>query len=527
LLVLIRPRLQSREPTEPPLGILSLAAFIRDRRPSTEVSIIDAYLDDLSPVAIVDDLVKKLPLVVGMTISTQGASEAFDIIRQIRQHNQLKDVPIIAGGSHATALPDECLRHGATVCVVGEGEDTLLELLVALPWGDTIPNVPGVVFYDSLGQVVRSDARDFTPIDRIPLPAFDLVPVGRYTTEIHLDRVKTELAMPIMGSRGCSNNCAFCASSVIWRRHVRRRTPQSVVDEMLLYKQNYGVRQFHFYDDDLFLSNTYLLDLASLLTKTGLNIQFTCQATCRSLLQTPDSTLKRLQEVGLSLLELGIESLDPIVLTNIGKTQDLESIEAASEKLKRLRIDPYPLIMYLNPGETLKTHHFQATRFWEIFGWSDYVRNNYSKPGAFLFDSGASTPFPGTPLYSEVDKHGMLLTRDWQEYDTQNVVFLPHSLLAEVPRLICGEQPSVAREQFGILSTRALRYSPLGNPHLVFDRVWESIDGQRTIQEIGQELLALFQDDKPAKLLVAATIATLVLLVHGHLETAPGFSVEA
>jgi hypothetical protein len=121
----------------------------------------------------------------------------------------------------------------------------------------------------------------------------------------------------------------------------------------------------------------------------------------------------------------------------------------------------------------------------------------------------------------------MLLTRDWQEYDTQNVVFLPHSLLAEVPRLICGEQPSVAREQFGILSTRALRYSPLGNPHLVFDRVWESIDGQRTIQEIGQELLALFQDDKPAKLLVAATIATLVLLVHGHLETAPGFSVEA
>ena len=281
-------------------------------------------------------------------------------------------------------------------------------------------------------------------------------------------------------------------------------------------KNNYNVSQFHFYDDNFLLLPDFAKKFAEKIIATDIDIKFTCQSSCQSIIDIDDEILKVLKESGMSVLEFGIESLNREVLKMINKPDYTNNVYSLTEKLQKHGIDPYPLIMYLAPGETLQNHLNQSKMFLELFSWSDYVKNTYNfREDIFLFNGGACTPFPGTLLFKHLEKYGVLLTHDWQKFNTENIVFIPFSLLSDIPCKNAYDTSQKVKERIIKLHDRALQFNPICNIGEKIDELWKLIDGKKNIKNLSDELyLNCEQEDDLNSLTAFVCISVLVLLLN-------------
>lgn len=516
--VFIKPRSFTHEVIEEPLGILYLASYIRNEIKDVQINIIDAHLEKFTPVEILDELKKISPDFICISTITSGSIEAYKLVNILKQDEETKNVTVIFGGPHPTALPEECLRQGVDFCVIGEGEVTLLELISCLIDGKPFNNLPGIVYKDELNNIEYNPSRELIPnLSDLPYPAFDLIDILKYSTSIHLyPENKNEIAFPIMASRGCPFECIFCCSKTMWRKSVRFRTVESVVNEIIEMYNKYNVSQFHFYDDNFFVNPDFTKTFAEEIIARDINIKFTCQTNCRSFLNADGELINNLKKAGLSVLELGIETLSYDVLKVINKPEYITDIQLLVKKLQKYEIDVYPLIMYLAPGETLKGHVAQSKEFLSLFSWSKYIKDTYNfKEDIFLFNGGAFTPFPGTHAFQHIEDYGILLTYDWQKYNTENVVFIPFSLLADVPCKNAKYVSPGVRERIKKMHEKALQFNLVNNIDNAIDKLWNGIDGKKNIKELAEYLyLSCNQDDDMNSLMAFVSTSVLILLLN-------------
>ena len=173
-----------------------------------------------------------------MTYWYPGVRETIDVIKSV-----FPQVPLVLGGIYATLYPDHARETcGADRVVGGPGEDAILKLVAELTgWS----------------PASRFDPQD---LDSLPRPALDL--------EHRLVHV------PVLTSRGCPFQCAYCASHRLQPRMMRRR-PDSVVDEIVHWHQHHGVRDFAFYDDALLVdADRHIIPLLEKLVATGMDLRF-------------------------------------------------------------------------------------------------------------------------------------------------------------------------------------------------------------------------------------------------------------
>ena len=173
-----------------------------------------------------------------MTYWYPGVRETICVIRSV-----LPDVPVLLGGIYASLCPDHARRSsGADQVMTGPGEETLLPL---------------VAQYTGWSPTPRFDLQD---LDSLPWPAMDL--------EHRLAHV------PVMTSRGCPFQCAYCASHRLQPRMLHR-SPESVVAEIAHWHNNHGVCDFAFYDDALLVeAEHYIIPLLEGVIDMGLDIRF-------------------------------------------------------------------------------------------------------------------------------------------------------------------------------------------------------------------------------------------------------------
>jgi radical SAM superfamily enzyme YgiQ (UPF0313 family) len=182
--------------TTPPMSLLMLAAVAEAEHDVRVVFSID-----------VDAALARLPAslagtdVVGISVNSFNWYRAKQIVGEVRRH--LPDVQIVLGGPHPTHHDRHCLETaGASAVVRGEGEVTFPELLRAWAAGREPDGVDGVTWKDGGGGIHANPERALVPeseLERLPLPAYHLVPSGRYGF------------VPVETSRGCHFRCAFCA----------------------------------------------------------------------------------------------------------------------------------------------------------------------------------------------------------------------------------------------------------------------------------------------------------------------------
>ena len=223
-LLLVNPPLDGAFPGLP-LGLASLAAYLREAK--IDVHVLDAWAEHLNSETIGRMVEEIKPDLVGITVSTINLESAIVTSRAIKKH---LEIPIVIGGPHASALPEQCLRDSPSIdfVVVGEGEISLLDLARAVGSpGTNLETINGLVHRRG-DEIIRNSPRiPIANLDSLPLPARDLFPLERYRT--HLPYGRRSPYFTLITSRGCPFECIYCSNDV-FGRSFRAFSPKRVIE---------------------------------------------------------------------------------------------------------------------------------------------------------------------------------------------------------------------------------------------------------------------------------------------------------
>lgn len=394
-------------PNLPPLGICYLASILLQDGHQVEVA------DCSGERKTWGDLRKRIegfsPHVVGITSTTVAYSSARELIRRVKEFSP--EVRTILGGAHISALPDatmaECDR--LDIGVVGEGEQTMSELLGVMGKGGDLTRVKGIIFRDGR-RAVRTPARGLIPdLDSIPFPARHLLKDLRHYS--HTPFRGHGFTTSMISSRGCPYSCSFCDQTVFGKRW-RAHSPDYVLEEMALIKKDYGVQFISFEDDNFLVSRERVVQISERLITSGLDLRWGCSVRERNI---DKDVLHLMRRAGCRVIYLGIETASPRLLGLMKKEVSTEEMKKTAGLVKGAGIDLYGSFILGLPTETE-----EETK--------ETIALAVSLPldGASFF---LYTPYPNTGLREEALASGTV-SSDWGDYSAHpnRPAFLPGGL---------------------------------------------------------------------------------------------------
>jgi len=207
----------------PPLGIAYIASVLE--REGASVRIIDAPIMGLRHRDIVKIVERDKPLLVGATCTTPSYYSAAQVLRGVKSVDE--DITTVIGGPHVSFTPVETLRENPQIdyVVIGEGENTALELYKCISEGGEAKDIPGIAYRRGKRVKLTQPRPLIRELDSLPFPAWHLLPMDRY-------RALGMREFPMFTSRGCPYQCIFCVSSLLMGKKYRFRSAKNVVDEM-------------------------------------------------------------------------------------------------------------------------------------------------------------------------------------------------------------------------------------------------------------------------------------------------------
>ncbi len=295
----------------------------------------------------------------------------------------------IVGGHGATPEPEYFMKKlGCDAIVMGEGEETIVELL------ETIPHPPSEVkgiAWKSDGVCLINDRRPLIDdIDSLPFPAYDLFPMHYYRLLRQPNCSVTDFCMPMLSGRGCKFHCNFCYRM---DEGFRPRSNESIIEEIKLLQKDYGITYISFSDELLMSSKERTISLCNDFIKNKLKFKWYCNGRLNF---ATKEVLDMMKKAGCVFINYGIESFDDTALKNMNKALTTKQITAGIEATLDAGISPGFNIIFGNIGET---------------------KDNLQKDVDFLlkYDDGAQmrtirpvTPYPGSPLYYHAIDKGLL-----------------------------------------------------------------------------------------------------------------------
>ena len=362
----------------PNLGLLYLAASLRSA--GIEVRLLD--LASLYGPRDIDTLKTAIneqrPEVLGFNLLTENALYAYEIVESLRSFD---DLCIIAGGPHPTAEPLEVLKHGFDVVVLGEGEETLVELVQKLHAGGSLSSVNGLAWLDEDQRMQQSVPRalpDDLDLLSSPLDVVDLYERDRYVN------LGNSLLPPIITSRGCPGTCTFCSNNVSGCSY-RFHSTSRVIEEVKAWQEHEGVVSLFFQDTAFTADRNRTIDLCCQLKELSPRVFWVCKARCDQI----DSELAKLMsEAGCTSIFFGVESGSDEVLKRVGKGITVDKIEKAVKIAHSSGIGVYVHIMVGFPDETVEELQ-ETARLMERLA---PMVKGFPTGGILL-------PYPGTSIY--------------------------------------------------------------------------------------------------------------------------------
>jgi radical SAM superfamily enzyme YgiQ (UPF0313 family) len=383
----------------PPLGILYLASYARQNMKGLELKAIDGYQEEFTKIPA---MIKEFkPDVLGVSFTTQAATGAYSIIEHIRR--ELPDTFIVSGGPHPTLLPAEVLERSKTdVVVVGEGEETFLELLKALKENGDVDNIAGTVVrgngtikFNSLRPLIKD-------LDVIPFPARDLLDMRRYPG-YHYKKRKTDTSL--ISGRGCPFDCVFC-SNPVWKQQkpwYRLRSPRNVADEMEHLMKDYGIHEFYDETDEFNGNIQWAKSVCDEIIHRKLDISWKAQMRADNV---DDELALKMVAAGCWLGFFGVESGNDFTLEGIGKKLTVDDIRRSLGTLKRARMKTFALLMAFNVWEENGKLRFETKK--DTMNTLNFAKELVREGNVDLISWSLTTPFPGSKLYDIALKHGLL-----------------------------------------------------------------------------------------------------------------------
>jgi radical SAM superfamily enzyme YgiQ (UPF0313 family) len=393
---------------------LAYLAAVSERR-GDEVCVFDMDVEE-------ESLAKKVnsfkPHVVGITANTPQVKQAWRAAREIKGE---MDVPIVIGGPHPSALPDEsALRPEIDIVVRGEGEDTWIDLCTIIdrarqgeaitgqqlidPSNHLLDDCLGISYKLPDGSVQHNYERPpIADLDALPFPAYHYFRMERYTSlQPAIDHVSGARSFSMMTSRGCPYRCTFCSQSIMAEKW-RARSPENVVAEFRHLIKDLGAEEIGILDDSANISRKRLYRISELLIQEGLTtVPWIMINGIRANLADKE-LLSIMKKAGCKRTAFGVETGNEGILKSIDKRVTHEQIRQAFKNAKEVGLETVGFFIIGLPGDTDETME-QTIRFaCEL----DPLVANFSM----------MTPYPGTKAYEQIlQGGGRMLVTDWEDY---------------------------------------------------------------------------------------------------------------
>jgi len=385
----------------PPLGIGYLGAFLEAN--GHQVRLMDAAVECLSYSAVVRRLREFEPELVGVTSTTVSIASATGLAAVLQRALQ---VPIVIGGPHVTANPQETLAASAfDYGVIGEGENTLLELLDVVQGKRTPASVLGLAYRQN-GQVVVNPRRPYIEdLDTIPHPIRRDFPLQKYQPQPNDEYRLPKTSM--ITSRGCPYSCIFCDKAVFGKIY-RYHSAKYVADEIEDLVHTYGIRDIAFVDSTFFPNREKICQLIEELKSRKVHFSWTCSV--RANIMTRD-LLRAMKDAGCWRVRFGIESGNDEVLKHLRKGINKDQVRRAVGWADELGLQPKGFFMVGHLFDTPET----------IQESIDFALGLPLKDITVQIN----TPMKGTEQHDLAPEYGKMIARDSSELSFWQPAFLP------------------------------------------------------------------------------------------------------
>lgn len=245
---------------------------------------------------------------------------------------QVTDAPIILGGPALSLMPEEILDYtGADYGVVGEGEQVVLDLVLALEEGRPVPRITG---------------------GKAPLLTGDEISPPRWNRSLIEFYLEGSGIVNLQTKRGCPHQCAYCGYPRLEGRRYRFRDPKAVVDDLDRLKRTYGVDTIFFADSVFNDLEGHHLKIAEEILSRDLEIRWSGFFRPQGIRRKDLAMLKR---SGLFAIEAGTDASSDRTLENLKKGFCFEEVVEFSRMCVEERIPCAHYIMFGGPGETEET----------------------------------------------------------------------------------------------------------------------------------------------------------------------------
>lgn len=394
-----------------PLSLGYLAGVIRARKPNWMVRIynsefsphshslsykyiagqgFDNYLSTLkgphSPIwGEIENTIRKVaPSVVGITAKSQNYASACIIARIAKSIDN--NIIVIFGGPHVTLIKGELLNNPMIdIGVLGEGEETIVEILDTFESNKPLSTVKGIVYREG-NKVVEKQPREFIhDLDSLPFP----VTIAKNCL-IDFEKYPRQAFKYIFALRGCPFSCTFCGSHYTWSRKVRFRSVENIIAEIQEI-QKLGVTYIHFNDDTWGIKKSFIQELCMTIKEKCPGLSWSCEMHVKLV---DEETIALMKSAGCRLIQIGVESGNNEMLKLIKKNITIEDAFSAARIIKKHKINLETFFIVGFPHETKES-------------LGDTISAITSIPTDLVIYS-IFTPYFGTELFDYCKKQGII-----------------------------------------------------------------------------------------------------------------------
>jgi anaerobic magnesium-protoporphyrin IX monomethyl ester cyclase len=304
----LSPHLQESTDKRMPLGLLYIAAVLKAN--GVECRVLDAEACRLGISEILDAANQLKPALIGLNCHTLNRWTVYEIARSLKI--VLPRVKIMLGGSHPSLAPVSTLSECPEVDAIALGESEMTCLNVVRSNGD-LDTVRGL-YLQKAGRAVATGRQPRIPLlDALPYPDLSDVPIQEYLGYEDVDLPGLWRRAYIAATRGCQYRCSFCTEWSFWSAENTSRSAGSIIDEIKMYRSDYGVNHFYFYDDTF----TDWPDFREFCESAqSLNVEWSCSTRIDHL---TSEVIDTLSQGGCREIAVGLESGSAATLHSLNK----------------------------------------------------------------------------------------------------------------------------------------------------------------------------------------------------------------
>ncbi|RJO59923.1 radical SAM protein [candidate division WS5 bacterium] len=345
-------------------------------------------------------IVERLPentKIVGFTCSF---SHCWPLVEEIAAmvRKKLPGVVIAAGGEHPSAMPEHVFRKGIfDVVIVGEGEETFLELVKKIGNNQSWHEIEGITYKTGHNKLVFTQVRQrIKDLNSLPYPDWDNWCINKYIEYEQVSGINLGKSMPILGSRGCPYACTFCSNEHMWTRRYIMRDGKAIVDEMEHMKKKYNVSSFSFFDSTFIINYRKMLEFCEHLILRNLNITYQLPAGTRCEVFDDELAFK-LEKSGLKNFSFAPESGSDIIRKAVNKQIKLDTFFKAVRAVKKTKMTVGCFIVIGFPEDTEDTikQTLSFVRKLALIGVDDITVSKF-------------TPYPGSVYFKTLYEKGVI-----------------------------------------------------------------------------------------------------------------------